>query len=196
LWVAALGVALASIAGPTPSLASTFQDRVETLARIQALNADLLGHDSATETLTRWCADHHLAAPPNIVAERVTGQDKPADAEVRALLHADPGEPIAYRRVRLVCGPRVLSVADNWYRPGRLTEAMNHQLETTDAPFGAVVRPLGFHRHTLDATILFDPKRGGPTPYVVLRHRAVLTAAATPFALVVETYTREAVAGP
>ena len=32
-----------------------------------------------------------------------------------------PDEPVAYRHVRLRCGDHVLSEADNWYVPSRLT---------------------------------------------------------------------------
>ncbi len=49
------------------------------LALLQTLNADLLSHDSATLTLDGWCARRALApAGSKIVAERLTGQDKPA----------------------------------------------------------------------------------------------------------------------
>ena len=154
----------------------------------QALNADLLSHDSATETLQRWCAARHLADPATIVAHRVLGEDKPASAEVRMLLHAAPGEPIRYRRVALVCGDHVLSNADNWYRPGALTASMNAELNASDHPFGAVVRPLGFHRRTLSAAILISAKDRRP-PAAVIRHEAVLeTPDGAPFSLVIETY--------
>jgi hypothetical protein len=161
------------------------------------LNADLLSHDSATATLQRWCADRHLADPPTIVAHRVLSQDKPAAAEVRALLHAAPGEPIRYRRVALACGAHVLSNADNWYCPGALTAAMNAELDTTDHPFGAVVKPLGFHRHTLSAVVLMSPSDRSP-PDAVIRHKAVLeTPDGAPFSLVIETYTKDVLAeGP
>lgn len=159
-------------------------------ARASALNADLLTHDSATETLQRWCAAHHLADPAKIVAHRVLGEDKPAGGEVRRLLHAAPGEAIRYRRVALACGDHVLSNADNWYRPGALTAQMNAELETTDHPFGAVVRPLGFHRRTLSAVVLISARARG-APSALIRHKAVLeTPDGRPFSLVVETYTR------
>ena len=121
--------------GPKP-WPDSFVGRLEALALIESLNADLLAHDSATLTLERWCADHHLADPPRIVAERAPDAVKPASAEVRAALDVKPDEPLGYRRVRLKCGDRVLSEADNWYVPGRLTPDMNHVLETTDTPFG------------------------------------------------------------
>jgi hypothetical protein len=160
-------------------------------AEARALNVQLLSHDSATAVLAQWCADHHLADPPTIVARRLPG-DKPADAQVRALLHAAPGEPIRYRRVALVCGVHTLSTADNWYRPNRLTAAMNEELDGTDHPFGTVVKALGFHRVRLSARLLVSP--GHPTADAVIRHEAVLEIPdGTPFSLVIETYGREAV---
>jgi hypothetical protein len=138
---------------------------------------------SATEVLRGWCAEHRLADPAVIRAERDTSVDKPASADVRALLGAAPGEAIRYRRVRLTCGARVLSEADNWYRPGQLTPEMNRQLDQTDTPFGAVVRPLDFHRRTLGV-------QPAPDPHVLVRYRAVLLdPRETPFSLVVESYT-------
>ena len=160
-------------------------------ALVQSLNADLLGHDSATETLQRWCAARHLADPAKIVAHRVPGHNKPADDAVRRLLRAAPGELVRYRRVALACGDHVLSNADNWYRPSALTAQMNAELDTTDHPFGAVVRPLGFHRQTLSAQVLLSA-HDSQAPRDVIRHKAVLeTPDGAPFSLVVETYTRE-----
>ena len=162
---------------------------------MQELNAELLGHDSATATLGAWCAEHHLASPPVIFARKLPPA-KSADAQVRSLLQAAPGEPVAYRRVELVCGRRVLSMADNWYRPRQLTPEMNRALANTDAPFGQVVKPLGFHRQTLEATVLVV-ERERVAPRAVLRHRALLeTADGTPFSYVVETYTRQTLGGP
>ena len=106
--------------------------------------------------------------------------------------------------MRLACGSHVLSEADNWYRPARLTADMNSRLETTDTPFGVVVRDLKFHRRTLDVRWLFHPLEARPRrgaggllaiPHAVLRHRAVLAdGEGAPFSLVVETYTGEVLA--
>jgi hypothetical protein len=91
----------------------------------------------------------------------------------------------------LACGDHVLSNADNWYRPGILTAQMNAELDATDHPFGVVVKPLGFHRHTLSATILISARDRRP-PAAVIRHEALLeTTDGTPFSLVIETYTKE-----
>src|SRR5690349_4394209 len=135
-----------------------FTSRVEALAVLQTLNADLLSHDSATLTLDRWCASHQLAAPEaHIVAQRVRDQDKVPTAEQRQRLRVGEQERIGYRHVRLMCGDRVLSEADNWYVPGRLTPEMNQTLDTSDAAFGRVVQPLHFQRHTFEAKLLWSP---------------------------------------
>jgi hypothetical protein len=190
----------------------TFVARVEALALLQTLNADLLSHDSATLTLERWCDTHRLASPAAVVAERVTGGDKAPTAEQRLELRIMPTEPVRYRRVRLRCGEAVLSEADNWYVPGRLTPQMNTLLDTTDAPFGKVVQPLHFQRHTLSATLLWSPLPEGwemnaarpsehaatlEVPPRLLQHRAVLLLPdGTPFSEVVETYTANVLAFP
>ena len=209
VWLAASAGALAAEPAPWPN---SFVGRLEALALIESLNADLLAHDSATLTLERWCADHRLADPALIVAERVHDVDRPATAEVRAALDVKPDEPLGYRRVRLKCGDRVLSEADNWYVPARLTPEMNHVLETTDTPFGKAVAALHFRRHTLSADLLFRPlpqgwETGGVAaqdkgsalaiPDHVLEHRAVLSLPdGEPFSEVVETYTGEVLAFP
>ena len=206
-----LTTAIASAAEPTP-WPNNLVGRLQALALIESLNADLLAHDSATLTIERWCADHRLADPARIIAERVSGADKPASAEVREALDVKPDEPLGYRRVRLKCGDHVLSDADNWYVPARLTPEMNHVLETTDTPFGKAVAALHFRRHTLSADLLWRPlpkgweMRATPAPKEagaltipdhVLEHRAVLsTPDGEPFSEVVETYTGEVLAFP
>jgi len=106
----------------------------------------------------------------------------------------------------------VLSEADNWYVPSRLTPEMNHVLETTDTPFGKAVAALHFRRHTLSADLLWRPLPAswemGPAaaqddkgalaiPDHVLEHRAVLsTPDGEPFSEVVESYTSDVLAFP
>src|ERR1700688_1941 len=141
----------------TPNGTGSFVARVEALALLQTLNADLLSHDSATLTLERWCDVHRLASPARIVAVRVPDRDKPVSPEQRRELGVTPAEPIRYRRVRLLCGAIVLSEADNWYVPSRLTVEMNKLLDSTDVPFGRVVQALHFRRQTLSATQLWFP---------------------------------------
>ena len=181
--------------------------RTQALALLETLNADLLSHPSATLTLERWCGDHGLAGEAKILARRVKGQDKPLADDDRKALGIGADEPVRYRRVQLACGGHVLSEADNWYVPARLTAEMNHILDTTDQPFGKVVQDLHFRRQTISADLLWAPLPKGwemdaplpaphpgalAIPHEVLRHRAVLyTAANEPFSLVVETYTSE-----
>jgi hypothetical protein len=195
-----------------PVWPDSFANRVEALAILQGFNADLLSHPSATLTIQRWCDTHHLAPVAKIVANQVTNASKPLPRGARAELGIGADEPVRYRRVQLACGERVLSEADNWYVPSRLTAAMNHRLETTDTPFGIVVKPLNFRRQTLEAKMLWQPLPEawemtsaltaippGPMriPHDVLQHRAVLRDEGNhPFSLVVETYTSEVLAFP
>src|SRR5882672_11462661 len=140
-----------------PGWPDDFVARVEALALLQTLNANLLSHDSATLTLERWCDVHRLASPARIVAVRVPDRDKPVSPEQRRELGVTSAEPVRYRSVRLLCGTVVLSEADNWYVPGRLTADMNKLLDSTDMPFGRVVQALHFQRHTLSSTLLWLP---------------------------------------
>jgi hypothetical protein len=157
------------------------------IAAVRDLESRLDRGGSATEVLRDWCAEHRLADPPVIRAERDLSVDKPAGAEVRALLGVSPSEMIRYRRVRLTCGAHVLSEADNWYRPGRLSAEMNRQLDQTDTPFGAVVKPLNFHRRKLGVEAMFIP-----LPHTLVRYSALLLdPEGTPFSLVAESYTFE-----
>ena len=127
-------------------------------------------------------------------------------AEQRGLLGVSMTDAIRHRRVGLRCGDRVVSEADNWYLPARLTAAMNRELDTTDVPFGRAVRSLDFRRRTLSSRLLWLPllpasgadeglgaELASPViPYHVLVHRAVLTLSdGAPFSFLVETYTRE-----
>lgn len=208
----ALSLACASPAMAQQAWPDTVLARTQALAELQSLNAELLSHPSATLTLEHWCGAHHLATDAHIVAHRVHGQDKPLPDSARTLLGIGADEPVRYRRVALSCGDVVLSDADNWYVPARLTADMNHQLDNSDVPFGKVVQPLHFHRQTLSADLLWSPlpdgwDSGTPMPATsgkplaipehVLQHRAVLyTADNQPFSLVVESYTGRVLVHP
>ncbi|HXP01236.1 MAG TPA: hypothetical protein VN813_12095 [Luteibacter sp.] len=205
-----IAVMAASSAQAREPFTDDVASRTQALALLQTLNATLLSHPSATLTLEQWCGAHALAPDVKILARRVKGQDKPLPDEERAALGIGPDEPVRYRRVQLACGEHVLSEADNWYVPARLTPEMNQILDTTDQPFGKVVQALHFHRQTLSADLLWSPLPTGwemdaplpaqhkgalAIPHEVLRHRAVLyTESNQPFSLVVETYTSEVLA--
>jgi chorismate-pyruvate lyase len=189
---------------------ANFVSRVEALALLETLNSELLSNNSATLTLEHWCDIHHLASPPRIKAVRVLDVDKAVSPEQRQELHVTPTEPVRYRRVRLECGAVVLSEADNWYVPSRLTPEMNKLLDTTNTPFGRAVQALHFQRRTLSAEVLWRPLPDGwemhtagayaavaPMPADLLKHRAVLTLPdGTPFSEVVESYTAKVLGFP
>ena len=186
-----------------------FVRRLEALALLQTLRADLLGHDSSTAVLQAWCEAH---GPPGlkIVAEHDPKAERAPSAAAGEALGLKPGQAVRYRRVKLACGKTVLSEADNWYLPASLTSEMNHTLDSSDAPFGAVVRPLAFRRRFLSAELLWKPlpdgwEKGAGTcspkacasplsiPAHVLQDTAVLTTPdGKPFSFVAETYTAAA----
>jgi len=211
LWLMTIG-ADDSLSARRPTWSANFVARVEALALLQTLNAELLAHDSATLTLEHWCRAHRMASPPRLVAARVAGVDKPVSPEQRRELGVTSAEPIRYRRVRLLCGAVVLSEADNWYVPGRLTPEINKVLDTTDTPFGKAVQSLQFQRRTLSSKVLWFPLPEGwemdataagddagvlSMPPILLEHRAVLTLPdGKPISEVVESYTSNVLAFP
>ncbi|KRB82969.1 hypothetical protein ASE00_13340 [Sphingomonas sp. Root710] len=190
----------ATHAGPD----ANYVRRLEYAAVIETLNGELLVSGSATRTLENWCRVHRLADAPKIVAERMAGGDKPISPDQRERLGIGPDEPVRYRHVRLRCGERILSEADNWYVPSRLTAEMNTRLDGSDTPFGAVVAPLGIGRRTFSAERLWYPLPEGwemhrataatdaavnAIPAELIRHRAIVhDRALRPIAEVAETY--------
>jgi chorismate-pyruvate lyase len=193
-----------------PSWTENFVTRLQAQALLATLNSELLSHESATLTLERWCEVHRLASPAKITAERVHDADKRPSQEQRDQLAVSPAEVIRYRRVRLSCGAVLLSEADNWYVPSRLTPEMNRLLDTTDTPFGKVVAALHFQRHTLTSRLLWSPlpadwemnstalsEAPKTVPESVLEHRALLSLpAGIPISEVVETYKSGVLAFP
>lgn len=136
------GVALAACVSspPTPPKAATELERI---------SARLLAASSATLTLEAECASQGLADPAVVVVRHIDTVDNPPSPEQRARLGVGPDDIVKYRHVQLVCGDTVLSVAENWYVPGRLTPEMNELLDTTRTPFGKVIRDLGPKRTSL-----------------------------------------------
>ncbi len=190
----------------------SFLTRVELLALIETLNAELLSHSSATLTLERWCGGHGLAPEAKLVARLDRGVERRLEDKDRERLAVGPGDQLRFRHVALFCGDKLLSEADNWYVPSRLTAEMNRLLDETDTPFGRVVRDLDFRRETLSAKLLWSPLPErwdvSPAPLSppgssleapdhILEHRALLrTSDGAPFSFVVETYTRDVLAFP
>jgi hypothetical protein len=157
-------------------------------ALIASLQSRILAAHSATLALESWCADYKLAGDPHLVAERVSVADKPLTAAQRARLAIGPDEPVRYRRVRLACGDRVLSEADNWYVPARLTPEMNATLDGTRTPFGRVVRPLAPVRNTVEVRSPVRRPDPGPDDPLFEVDAVLSTGAGQPFCEVIETY--------
>jgi hypothetical protein len=214
--VAAILVGFAPItahAQTTPPWPDTFVTRLGALALMQRLNAEILGSRSATLTLEKWCRDHALAEEPRIAARLIAGADKALDAEQRRRLQVTD-EKVTYRKVELRCGTHVLSEADNWYVPSRLTAEMNRLLETTDTPFGKAVQSLEPYRQTFDVRLLWSPLPDGwerkstarlpcaaagvlEIPDALFEHRAILyTRDHKPFSEVREIYQRQLLSFP
>lgn len=166
-------------------LLSSFGAKAAPVARLAAFEAQLKANPSATAVLQSWC-DAHAPSGTRIVARQVQPAPVPPPAEAREALAIKAGEAVRYRRVQLMCGTHVLSNADNWYLPGKLTDAMNDTLEHSQTPFGRAVGALHFSRRNLE-TVYLPPGNSN-----VLRHAAVLlTDKGRPFSFVVETYTRQ-----
>ncbi|MBB3693264.1 hypothetical protein [Sphingomonas sp. BK580] len=197
--------ASAAAATLPPSWVGTVQGRLAADAALHALSDRLASSDSATSVLDDWCAEHRMAADPKIRAERIRGDERPAPPEIRALLKVSATERVGYRHVRLRCGQHVLSDADNWYVPARLTPDINRQLDTGDTPFGRAAQPLRFRRYTLSSRHLWSPlpRRWEALPSwrwprraeidvadTVIENRAVLLLPdGAPISAVVERYT-------
>ena len=182
----------AVVSAQLPSTAAdTLGPPLDLFAATQTLSAEILGSQSATATLESWCRDHHLADAPRVVAQVVRGAHRTPSREQLRRLDVGAERDVAYRRVRLQCGARILSEADNWYVPARLTAEMNRSLETSDTPFGRVVAPLQPHRRTFAVKVLWSDATQ-PIPDTLFEHHAVLyTRDDTPFSEVAEVYRRD-----
>jgi len=210
----ALGLAAATstaVAARTPPpLAHAWHDtaatRLAALALVESLNAELLASPSATLTLEHWCAAHALAEPARLQAEPLASTPDDAGVDVRRDLEVGEHDLVIHRRVALRCGQQLLSLADNWYVPARLSSAMNEQLAHTQTPFGKVVQSLHPYRRTLSAQLLWSPlplgwesaparpaDAGGllAIPQALFEHRALMSGGDhLPIALLRETYQR------
>lgn len=205
---------LSSAHAETPSQwPDTFLSRLEALALVQTLNAEILASRSASLSLEKWCRDHRLADDPRLTAHPMSGVNKVPTEEQLRRLKVSGRDEVKYRRVQLRCGAHVLSEADNWYVPGRLTPEMNRLLETTQTPFGKAVAPLEPYRRTIAARLLWMPLPEGwerepgklpaasdrnlVIPDAIFEHRAVLyTREHLPFSEVSEVYQRQVLAFP
>jgi chorismate-pyruvate lyase len=161
-----------------------------TVELVSLLTDRLQTSPSATAILEDWCREYGFSAEPILLALPVVASRKaPTPIQCGRLAVGDP-TVVRYRRVRLTCGGLVLSEAENWYVPGRLTGAMNRILDTTTTPFGRVVHPLAPSRRNLSLDVLWTPEAGEPRPETPLFaiHAVLSTGDGTPFCEVTETY--------
>lgn len=194
-----------------PTWNDTYESRLEILALVQTLNGEILADTSATTALEKWCASHQMADVPKIVAHSIKDSSRPPDAAQMRRLGVTDASEVRHRHVQLRCGTHVLSEAHNWYVPARLTPEMNRLLETTDASFGTVVRPLRPYRRTFAVNMLWSAlppgwelrrrrwslrcRRRLDIPKELFEHRAILyTSDHQPFSEVDEIYQRELLA--
>jgi chorismate-pyruvate lyase len=164
------------------------QDASATRAQYDAFEAELNAGPTATSSLQRWCEKHGVSG--TVTAEVDRGAERNPSAATYLRLQVKPDEQVAYRRVKLGCGGHVLSEAENWYVPARLTPAMNEALDKGDTPFGAVIAPLVPKREVISSERLWAD---GAAPEDILRNRGlVLDHEGRPLAEVSETYKRTA----
>lgn len=137
------------------------------------LDLDLYEAASATLTMEAWCLKSGLVSGPTALSVRTvtTAMSDPPESAA-GVLPATEGRK--YRAVELLCGKIVVARAENWYVPARLDARMNRTLDSTNIPFGRVVKPLGIWRETLERRILWrgDSRPAPAAP--VLRHVAVV----------------------
>lgn len=154
---------------------------------------------SATAVLEDWCRAQGLAEVPGLIAHAVQGPERPASPVQRERLSVSREAPVRYRRVRLTCGDLVLSEAENWYVPSRLTPAMNRLLETSEVPFGRVVHDLSPTRRTLSLRLLpagDRPATAGRAEPLFAIEALLLRADGLPLCEVGEVYTGAVLARP
>lgn len=151
---------------------------------LRDLEGELLRTASATMTLrafVRRCCPE--MAEPLVRAVRLSVDEGECPAGVQAV-HGFSKATVRGRRVALMCGDLVLSEAENWYLPERLSSEMNRSLSETERPFGEVVRSLGFSRRVL---------RSGPGTgrFLFVLDAVLIRADGVPFSVVSERYCRE-----
>ncbi|MBW8784506.1 MAG: hypothetical protein JF593_07675 [Novosphingobium sp.] len=160
---------------------------------LAAFERTLIAHASATAALREWCAARGIAPATKIVARPLHDDDAAAPGDLRGVLRIGADEPVGYRHVALACGDTVLSVAHNWYVPGRLTPEMNAQLAASDTPFGTVAAALRFTRARLTSAEAAGTECPAGT---VLTQRALLSLPdGRPLSLLVECYSPAVLGG-
>ena len=177
-----LRMSIAAICAVGLAGCATQQDRP-----LDRFEATLAADESATAALQQWCTRQEIADPARITVDHLPTDLAIASENIRRMLEVDADVPLGYRHVALVCGSTTLSIAHNWYVPGRLSAEMNEVLQKTNTPFGRAVADLDFTRERLES--VEGPTADCPAD-TILTHRAILRRHDTkPISTVIECYT-------
>jgi chorismate-pyruvate lyase len=169
---------------------------------MHALSERILRSNSATEELERWCGERAIG-DGRIVAlcSRNAVCEICDDESLEALYPQDVRGQTKFRSVRLATAGIVLVEALNWYFPDRLTLEMCDSLESTNIPFGHVVKPLRPKRRTFLVRRCTPEQMYGtkvtidPTA-IAFEHRAILYGEGdAPLAVVHERFRNVLVCG-
>jgi len=147
---------------------------------MHALSERILRSDSATEELEQWCSERGIG-DGRIVAlcARHAAPEICDDESLEELYPGDVRGQTKFRSVQLVTAGIVVVEALNWYFPDRLTLEMRETLETTNIPFGRVVKPLKPKRRTFlvrrcAPEQIYGTKAPTDPAAIAFEHRAVL----------------------
>jgi len=163
--------------------------------RFDAFEGMLRSSNSATATLEQWMAQAESCPRHTLRARPVECEPQPASSQQRAHLKVSEDAQVQYRRVELVYDDLVLSTAENWYVPSRLTADMRDALADGTRPFGRVIEELAPRREMLSSERLWVIGSATETladpPEHILRFQAlVVTRDGVPICEVNELYTR------
>lgn len=162
--------------------------------RYENLIDALLTTSSATATLSELARSRGW--DPQIVATKLEADNRPAPAAIAKLLQVADGAVIGYRKVALGSGERVLSLAENWFVPGRLAAGVNASLDAGREPFGRLIARLDPSRRVLSSERMWASATT-PVPGEVFQMSAVVMGAVdagrAPLAIVREAYQAVAV---
>jgi chorismate-pyruvate lyase len=155
-------------------------DRRYSWELLHALSERILRSNSATEELERWCGERAIG-DGRIVAlcARNAVPEICDDESLEALYPCDVRGQTKFRSVQLATAGIVVVEALNWYFPGRLTLEMRETLETTNIPFGRVVKLLKPKRRTFlvrrcTPEQMYGTKAPIDPTAMAFEHRAVL----------------------
>lgn len=142
---------------------------------LDRLNLHILSSPTATSALEEWC--RHFAI----------GQG-PLQVQIVASSQAARGNRCTgYRRINLIRGDALLSIAEIRYRLGALGADMLRVLEESNIPFGEVIRALQPRRLTTLVRVGTQESCLDRNP-VLIHHATVLDAIGRPIARVRESY--------